>query len=72
MSKQFDYSNYPRMISNVEEHLNLQGKLGVTVRSRFNSSINGSDEMSGFKSLRLSRFVGSWMDHQYFAMLRPL
>ena len=43
------------MINNVEEHLNLMGELGVTVGSRFNSSINGSDEMPDFESLWFSR-----------------
>ena len=42
------------MIYNVEEHLNLYDNLGVTVGSRFNSSINNSNEMWGFESLQLS------------------
>ena len=54
VSRYFDYSENPRMIYNVEEHLDLLGNLGVTVGSRFNSSINDSDETPGFESLRLS------------------
>ena len=55
MSRQFDYAKNPRMIYNVKEHLNLLGKLGVTIGSRFNSSINGSNEIPCFESLQLSR-----------------
>ena len=55
MSRQFDYSKNPVRIYNVEEHVNLQDKLGVTVGSRFNSLINGFYETSGFELLRLSR-----------------
>ena len=55
VSRQFNYLTNPRMIYNVEEHLNLYGKLGVTVGSAFQSSINGSDEKLGFESLLLSR-----------------
>ena len=56
MSRKFDWSKNQRMMYNVKEHLNLYGKLGVTVGSRFNSSINDTDETLGFESLRLSRF----------------
>ena len=54
MSKQFDYSKSPIMIYNVEKHINLLGKLGVTVGSRYNSSINGFDKTLDFKSLLLN------------------
>ena len=47
------------MIYNVKEHLNLYGELGIIVGSAFQSLINGSDETSGFESLRLSRV--SWI-----------
>ena len=42
------------MIYIVEENLNLEGKLSVTVRSRFVSLINGYDETQRCESLRLS------------------
>ena len=45
MARQFDNLKNTRMIYNVKEHLNLEGKLEVIIGSRFNSSINGSYEM---------------------------
>ena len=47
MSKQFDYSKHPRMVWIVEEHVNLQEKLGVAIRFDSSSLINHSDEMLG-------------------------
>ena len=48
------------MIYIVKEHLNLLGKLGIYVGSRFNSSINGFDEIQRCKLLQLShvRWIG--------------
>ena len=59
MCRQFDYSKNPQMIYIIEEHLNLLGKLGVTIGSRFNSSINGYDETQICKLLGLS--CGRWI-----------
>ena len=59
VSRQFDYSKNPKIIYKVEEHLNLYGKLGVTIGSSFNSSINGFDETQRCESLRLSH--GRWI-----------
>ena len=54
VSKQFDYSNCPRMLT-MSKNLNLYIELGVTVRSSIQSLINGSDETHDYESLRLSR-----------------
>ena len=60
VSRQFNYSKNPRMSYIVEEHINVLGKLGVTVRSSFQSSINGSDKTHICESLRLNhiRWIG--------------
>ena len=42
------------MLYIIEEHVYLYAKFGVFVRFGASSSINGSDEMLGYESLRLS------------------
>ena len=43
------------MLYNLEEHLNLQGDLGVTIRFPFNSRSTALMKRIGCKSLPLSR-----------------
>ena len=52
--RQFDYLKNRRMIYIVEEHLNLEAKLGVAVGFDSSYSINDSDQMLGYESLSLS------------------
>ena len=56
MSKQFDYSKYPRIAYIVEEHVYMWAKLGVAVGFGISFSINDSNETSGCESLYLSFF----------------
>ena len=55
MVKLFDYLKHPIMLYIIKEHAYLYVKLGVTIGFGSTSSINGSDETLGCKSLLLSR-----------------
>ena len=54
MSKQLDYSKYGRMLYIIEDYAYILVKLPMAVRFSVPSSVNGSDEMLGSESLRLS------------------
>ena len=59
VSRQFDYSKSSKNALQCRITSQFIENLGVTIRSDISSSINGSDEKRGCKSLRLSR--GRWI-----------
>ena len=52
--RKFDYLKNQIMIYIVEEHLNLEAKLGMAVGFDSSYSISGSDKMLGYESMPLS------------------
>ena len=54
ISKQLDYSKYRRILYIIKDYAYILVKLPVAVRFGVPSPVNGSDEMLGSESLRLS------------------